>query len=295
MIYFSLQFRNKLKEQQNAQLNQQRDALNQRQEEINSIDKRITELQDRLHRKRLLNQQIANQLQHNNNNNNNKQIIGGVRQSKSTSGLLTNYQGQRQNVAAVEPYLHVPNAYHQQNELIKPNNTEEPHKNVTYQKQIPKSLMKSHDQNEGLANENNKNKNVYGDMKDGEMKTNNIKEELSKINGKDAKNKDNNIDNLTEFAASKSDPKYQTLPYNTKFAVSYNKNLTYQNGVENHLEQGDGYLKSTGVVNPVGSSGNVQQQQQPPQQQPLMTVHSTPIPAPSLNSASRIPSHLNHR
>lgn len=108
------QFRNKLKEQQNTQLSQQRDALNQRQEEINSIDKRITELQDRLHRKRLLNQQLANQLQHNNNNNNNKQMVsGGVRPAKSTSGLLANYQGQRQNVAAVEPYLHVPNAYQQ--------------------------------------------------------------------------------------------------------------------------------------------------------------------------------------
>lgn len=120
------QFRNKLKDQQNVQLNQQRDALTQRQEEINSIDKRITELQDRLQRKRLLNQQLASQLQYNNNNNinnnNHSQNINNnsintkqtMRPSKSTSGLLlSTYQGQRQNVAAVEPFIHVPNVYHQ--------------------------------------------------------------------------------------------------------------------------------------------------------------------------------------
>jgi transcription elongation GreA/GreB family factor len=57
-----LQYRNKLNEQQNVRLCQQREALSQRQEEMSNIDKRISELQDRLHRKRLLNQQMANQI-----------------------------------------------------------------------------------------------------------------------------------------------------------------------------------------------------------------------------------------
>ena len=57
-----MQYRNKLNEQQNARLCQQREALSQRQEEMSNIDKRISELQDRLHRKRLLNQQMANQI-----------------------------------------------------------------------------------------------------------------------------------------------------------------------------------------------------------------------------------------
>jgi len=104
MHFFVFQFRNKLKEQQNTQLNQQRDALTQRQNEIRSIDDRISELQDRLQRKRLLNQQLAKQLQHS----------GPVRSNKQ--GLISsNYNRPRHNVnvAAVEPYLHVPNAYHQ--------------------------------------------------------------------------------------------------------------------------------------------------------------------------------------
>lgn len=57
-----LQYRNKLNEQQKVRLCQQREALTARQEEMNSIDKRISELQDRLHRKRVLNQQLANQI-----------------------------------------------------------------------------------------------------------------------------------------------------------------------------------------------------------------------------------------
>lgn len=57
-----LMYRNKLNEQQNARLSQQREALTQRQEEMANIDKRIGELQDRLHRKRVLNQQLANQI-----------------------------------------------------------------------------------------------------------------------------------------------------------------------------------------------------------------------------------------
>lgn len=62
MTLFFFQYRNKLNEQQNMQISHQRETLCQRQEEVNEIDRRISELQDRLHRKRLLNQQLANQI-----------------------------------------------------------------------------------------------------------------------------------------------------------------------------------------------------------------------------------------
>lgn len=57
-----MQYRNKLNDQQNMQISHQRDTLCQRQDEVNEIDRRISELQERLHRKRLLNQQLANQI-----------------------------------------------------------------------------------------------------------------------------------------------------------------------------------------------------------------------------------------
>lgn len=62
LFFLPLQYRNKLNEQQNFRLNQQREALTARQEEMSAIDKRISELQERLHRKRVLNQQLVNQI-----------------------------------------------------------------------------------------------------------------------------------------------------------------------------------------------------------------------------------------
>lgn len=71
--FLMLQYRNKVNEEQSAKVKEQREALCQRQVEMANIDKRIAELQERLHRKRLLNQQLANQINqaakqnHNNN------------------------------------------------------------------------------------------------------------------------------------------------------------------------------------------------------------------------------------
>lgn len=62
-------------EQQTARLVQQREVLSKRQEEMASIDRRISELQARLHRKRLLNQQLANQIQANKPGQNNRRVI----------------------------------------------------------------------------------------------------------------------------------------------------------------------------------------------------------------------------
>lgn len=174
-------------------------------------------------------------------------------------------------------------------DILKQSNVEDVHNNG-YQKQISKPIIKD-EHVEGIKNENNRNKGTFIENKE-DVKTDILKEEYGgKIVGKDVKNKENNGgEYIPEFAASKSDPKYQTLPYNTKFGMNY-KNAVYQNGGEPSIDHTEGFGKSMGVVNPVGMQQPTQQQQQ----QPLMTVHSTPILAPSLSSASKIPSHLNPR
>ncbi|KAF0310510.1 Apoptosis-stimulating of p53 protein 1 [Amphibalanus amphitrite] len=55
-------YRNKLNEQQHSQLASQTETLGQRRDEMARIDQRIAELQQRLHRKRVHNQQLASQL-----------------------------------------------------------------------------------------------------------------------------------------------------------------------------------------------------------------------------------------
>ncbi|KAK3911368.1 Apoptosis-stimulating of p53 protein 2, partial [Frankliniella fusca] len=87
-----LMYRNKLNEQQNLQINQQRETLCQKQEEVTEIDRRISELQERLHRKRLLNQQLANQITVANNKQNNSTI----NQHNLRASLLSANQHQQQ-------------------------------------------------------------------------------------------------------------------------------------------------------------------------------------------------------
>lgn len=57
-----LAYRKQLNEQQNNMIAQQRDQLSRGHEEIAKMDNRIMELQDRLSRKRMMNQQLANQI-----------------------------------------------------------------------------------------------------------------------------------------------------------------------------------------------------------------------------------------
>ncbi|XP_059086191.1 apoptosis-stimulating of p53 protein 2-like isoform X2 [Tigriopus californicus] len=57
-----LAYRKQLNEQQNNMISQQRAQLSMGQEEMIKIDNRILELQDRLARKRMMNQQLANQI-----------------------------------------------------------------------------------------------------------------------------------------------------------------------------------------------------------------------------------------
>ena len=57
-----LAYRKQLNEQQNNMIAQQRAQLGMGKEEMTSIDERIVELQERLARKRLMNQQLASQI-----------------------------------------------------------------------------------------------------------------------------------------------------------------------------------------------------------------------------------------
>ncbi|XP_026671270.1 probable serine/threonine-protein kinase yakA isoform X2 [Ceratina calcarata] len=99
-----LMYRNKMNEQQNQVVSQQRLALAQRQAEMASIDARIAQLQGRLQRKRALNQRLSQQLDSGNRTNANT----GFTESK----LDFNAGGKSRpagNIAAIEPYSHIPN------------------------------------------------------------------------------------------------------------------------------------------------------------------------------------------
>ncbi|XP_059480409.1 apoptosis-stimulating of p53 protein 2 isoform X2 [Neocloeon triangulifer] len=90
-----LMYRNKLNEQQSQKLSQQRDAITARHDEMARIDARISELQERLHRKRILNQQLASQLA--------QQQAGGPQVLNLNSAAPR--ASSRPNIAAVEPFL----------------------------------------------------------------------------------------------------------------------------------------------------------------------------------------------
>ncbi|XP_031776958.1 apoptosis-stimulating of p53 protein 2 isoform X2 [Nasonia vitripennis] len=123
-----LLYRNKMNEQQNQVVSQQRLALAQRQAEMASIDARIAQLQGRLQRKRALNQRLSQQLAqqhqqqnsptgHNHPANNRSSDAGSNNAGTGNSpklefGLLSGGVGKPRpagNIAAIEPYSHIPN------------------------------------------------------------------------------------------------------------------------------------------------------------------------------------------
>ncbi|XP_012526267.1 uncharacterized protein LOC105831010 isoform X2 [Monomorium pharaonis] len=106
-----LMYRNKMNEQQNQVVSQQRQALTQRQAEMASIDARIAQLQSRLQRKRALNQRLTHQVGPNGGG-------GGGGGSVNNTGFPDtkldgfNNGGKLRpagNIAAIEPYSHIPN------------------------------------------------------------------------------------------------------------------------------------------------------------------------------------------
>ncbi|KRT79381.1 Ankyrin repeat-containing protein, partial [Oryctes borbonicus] len=265
-----LMYRNKLNEQQNQRLNLQREALTARQEEMSAIDKRISELQERLHRKRLLNQQLANQISATSHKAAYHQLVrltgtndqnsqGYPRKPQhpvnhSSSGLS------RTNIAAVEPYNHVPLQSGQQQARNAPHNTNS--ENTTYhpiyqqQGSHIKNEIDHHQDNQELSN-STKVVSTYG-------------------------TKQEETDILKDFAVSKSDPKYQTLPYNTKFTVNIipsNKASGKTNDPnDNNLNSGD--LKDFEPNNHISSHINANMQSH------CHTVHSAPLSVVNKNIAT---------
>ncbi|XP_022827175.1 apoptosis-stimulating of p53 protein 1 isoform X3 [Spodoptera litura] len=302
-----LMYRNKLNEQQNGRLSAQRAALGARQEEMRSIDRRVSELQARLLRKRALNRQLAAahrqpQQQRTTNPTPMQQLP-----SYSTGNNVVNSQPKNQqargNVAAVEPYNHVPHAQsvshnanfqamkqnvlqnnvplkqHTQSDNIQSHLTQEAH--YLQQKQMINPLFNGYTHSQGLQENQypgqypNKHENFshvqqgignaydqkamldqkqYMDyLKQPQYSPNSTSSSNSNQTNKDLKINEQEF--LPEFAASKSDPKYQTLPYNTKFPQSTNGKLKPEVNGKNNENQD---AKNAINVN-------------------HMTVHSTPL------------------
>ncbi|RVE44526.1 hypothetical protein evm_010811 [Chilo suppressalis] len=270
-----LMYRNKLNEQQNGRLSAQRAALGARQEEMRSIDRRVSELQARLLRKRALNRQLAAAHRHPQQQRTSNPTPMQQLPYSSASSQPKN-QPARGNVAAIEPYNHVPHApsvnhnnnfqamkqnviqnnvplkqltqsdniqshmtpqetlFLQQKQMMNPlyngNYPHMPPGDSQYQGQYPNK----HDGNinaynhvqQGITNSYDQkpvfdHMNKYQDFsKQPQYSPNSTNSSNSNQTGKELKINEQEF--LPEFAASKSDPKYQTLPYNTKFPQSTN-------------------------------------------------------------------------
>lgn len=128
-----LLYRNSVNREASARVAAQRETLAARREEISRIDKRVSELQQRLHRKRLLNQQLASQ-------------ITAATQAKQAQLKAVQQKALREGIHS--------------------SSSVDDAQTPDHLKQIPRG------------------------------------------------------EDLGEFGPNKSDPKYQTLPYNTKFSVT---------------------------------------------------------------------------
>uniref|UniRef100_A0A1L8DX48 Putative p53-interacting protein 53bp/aspp n=2 Tax=Nyssomyia neivai TaxID=330878 RepID=A0A1L8DX48_9DIPT len=201
-----LMYRNQLSLQQDARLHLQREALQQRQAELRSVDQRILELQCRLQRKKSSN--LFLQTSQNPSPSPPQLTPPAASQplQNSTTGTVRPsnnvYPSQRiatraNNVAAVEPYVHTP----QKNS-------------------IPISKTAQHLIHDLTALKMNQSSNpasivnhvVYAESD--ESKLARQKRQLaSKI-----KDVDEDL-TVTDFSVKKNDPKYSTLPYNTKFGT----------------------------------------------------------------------------
>ncbi|KAM3962049.1 ankyrin-repeat, SH3-domain, and Proline-rich-region containing Protein isoform 3-T3 [Aphomia sociella] len=300
-----LMYRNKLNEQQNGRLSAQRAALGARQEEMRSIDRRVSELQARLLRKRALNRQLAAAHRHpqqQQQRTNNPTPMQQLSNYTSNANSQPKNQQSRGNVAAVEPYNHVPHAqsvshnanfqamkqnviqnnvplkqltqsdnmqthmtqqeahYLQQKQMMNPLYNGYPHAQPgdnQYQGQYPKHENFNHVQ-QGISNAYDQkgmfeHLNKYPDYpKQPQYSPNSTSSSNSNQTGKELKINEQEF--LPEFAASKSDPKYQTLPYNTKFPQSTNGKLKPEKNGKNNEDK---------------NAANINVNH--------MTVHSTPL------------------
>nr|XP_023014053.1 apoptosis-stimulating of p53 protein 2 isoform X2 [Leptinotarsa decemlineata] len=257
-----LMYRNKLNEQQNQRLHQQREALTARQEEMSAIDKRISELQERLHKKRMLNQQLANQISAashkaayhqlvrltGNSEQNNQAFARKQQQNNQANGLS------RGNIAAVEPYNHVP--IQPSHQIKNANNQQE---NSTYHH--------LYQPNHHIKKDADSPKSSH-DTQDPSKKTFPPKP-------------DENNDVLKDFTVSKNDPKYQTLPYNTKFTVNLLTGRVAKSEPVNSIDNKE--ESNTHISTNVNGNFN--------KQSTHMTVHSAPLSIVNKNIATPLNQH----
>lgn len=102
------------------------------------------------------------------------------------------------------------------------------------------------------------------------------------------------VESLPEFGASKFDSKYQTLPYNTKFTVNYVTHPNSHLGVTNMISQrrppGEGGEHVCDPIELVKNNNNSVNQvnNNMTQQQLMNVVHSIPIPT-SVNKGLATP------
>lgn len=146
-----LAYRRQLNEQQNNMIAQQRAQLSMGQEEMARIDRRIAELQDRLTRKRMMNQQLANQI--------NAATTAKQAQLRAIQAGLSN-KNKSKPVSTVEPF---------QRTIVSPHGQQPPVDNHHVSAEDLKPVIQQQDYESIVGNKN-------------------------------------------------FDPKYQTLPYNTKFS-----------------------------------------------------------------------------
>lgn len=93
-------------------------------------------------------------------------------------------------------------------------------------------------------------------------------------------------DNLKDFTVSKNDPKYQTLPYNTKFTVNLVTNRIGKNEQVSHLNNNNDTNKED-LNNHISTNmnGNFNMQST------HMTVHSAPLSILNKNIATPLNQH----
>ena len=197
-----LAYRKQLNEQQNNMISQQRAQLSMGQDEMMKIDNRIEELQERLARKRMMNQQLASQI------------------SAATSA-------KQAQLRAIQQGMDNKNKH-------KPVSTVEPfqrHHQAPPIGQMPSNLTHSPHKMGGA---------VISGMNNHQMPPHVFKDV-------DLHNKINSMEDIQQphgphhpphsQQVNKNDPKYQTLPFNTKFTNTTNSNTNSSNMISNEKSE----------------------------------------------------------
>ena len=238
-----LAYRKQLNEQQNNMISQQRAQLSMGQEEMMKIDDRIVELQERLARKRMMNQQLASQIS--------AATSAKQAQLRAIQQGMSN-KNKHKPVSTVEPFQR----HHQAPPISMgqmPSNTTHPSHNMAG------TAM-------GGMNNHQMSQNVYKDV--------------------DLHNKINSMEDIQQPAIShhqsqaqqvnKNDPKYQTLPFNTKFANSANSNTTANTMVSNEKSEKIKALKQEKENNNIQFSDDLPPPPPLPVSMANMAISSTP-------------------